>query len=158
MTTTLAEIAATPIGTIVRRQPVRVQPETTLGEVVATLREKGRGAVLVEDPAGRITGIFSERDLMLRVDHADPTWTALPVQSVMTPGPRTIREDEPIENALNIMLTGGHRHLPIVDAAGGLVGIVSVRDILIHIVGFFPADFINLPPDPEREASGLWGG
>jgi CBS domain-containing protein len=157
MTTTLAEIAATPIGTIARRDPVRVRPETTLGEVVAALREKVRGAVLVEEQ-GRITGIFSERDLMLRVDHSDPTWTALPVMTVMTPGPRTIREDEPIEDALNIMLTGGHRHLPIVDAAGGLLGIVSVRDILIHIVGFFPADFLNLPPDPEREASGLWGG
>ena len=41
MTTTLPEIAATPIGTIVRRLPVRVTPETTLGEVVAALREKG---------------------------------------------------------------------------------------------------------------------
>ncbi len=158
MTTTLAEIAATPIGTIVRRQPVRVQPDTTLGEVVAALREKVRGAVLVEDQAGHITGIFSERDLMLRVDHTDPAWTAVTVKTVMTPNPRTIRENEPIEDALNVMLTGGHRHLPIVDAEGALVGIVSVRDILIHIVGFFPADFINLPIDPEREASGLWGG
>ncbi len=157
MTTTLAEIAATPIGTIVRRQPVCVQPTTTLGEVVDALRDKRRGAVLVVDQ-GRITGIFSERDLMLRVDHSNPAWTALPVKDVMTPEPRTVREEEQIEDALNVMLTGGHRHLPIVDAAGALVGIVSVRDILIHIVGFFPADFINLPPDPEREASGLWGG
>lgn len=157
MTTTLAQIAATPIGTIVRRQPVLVRPDTTLGEVVATLREKGRGAVLVEEQ-GRITGIFSERDLMLRVDHSDRAWTRVAVGEVMTPSPRTIREDEPIEDALNLMLTGGHRHLPIVDAGGALLGIVSIRDILIHIVGFFPADFINLPPDPEREASGLWGG
>ena len=157
MTTTLAQIAETPIGTIVRRQPVRMPPDTTLGEVVATLRDKGRGAVLVEE-AGRITGIFSERDVMLRIDHADPSWTSRPVHEVMTRAPRTIREDEPIESALNLMLTGGHRHLPIVDAAGALIGIVSIRDILIHIVGFFPADFINLPPDPEHESSGVWGG
>ena len=157
MTTTLAQIAATPIGTIVRRLPVRVTPETTLGALVATLREKGRGAVLVEE-GDRISGIFSERDLMLRVDHGDPSWTGRPVREVMTRAPRTIREDEPIEDALNIMLTGGHRHLPIVDAAGALLGIVSIRDILIHIVRFFPADFINVPPDPEHESSGVWGG
>ena len=157
MTTTLVQIAATPIGTIARRLPVCVTPETTLGELVASLREKRRGAVLVED-GGTISGIFSERDLMLRVDNGDPSWTARPVREVMTPAPRTIREDEPIENALNIMLTGGHRHLPIVDTAGALVGIVSIRDILIHIVGFFPGDFINLPPDPDHEASGVWGG
>ena len=157
MTATLAQIAATPIGTIARRLPVRVTLETTLGEVVATLREKGRGAVLVEEN-NRIAGIFSERDVMLRIDHADPSWTNRPVREVMTRAPRTIREDEPIEDALNIMLTGGHRHLPIVDEAGTLLGIVSIRDILVHIVGFFPADFINLPPDPEHESSGVWGG
>jgi predicted transcriptional regulator len=95
---------------------------------------------------------------MLRVDHTDPSWAARAVGDVMTRAPRTIGENEAIEDALNIMLTGGHRHLPIVDGAGALLGIVSVRDILIHIVGFFPADFVNLPPDPEREASGLWGG
>ena len=157
MATTLAEIAATPIGTIVRRLPVRVAPQTSLGEVVAALREKGRGAVLVEED-GRITGICSERDVMLRIDHGDPSWTARPVREVMTRAPRTIREDEQIEDALNTMLTGGHRHLPIVDAAGALLGIVSIRDILVHVVGFFPADFINLPPDPDHEASGVWGG
>ncbi|HEU5056772.1 MAG TPA: CBS domain-containing protein [Kofleriaceae bacterium] len=156
-TTTLTEIAATPIGTIARRQPVRVTPDTTLGEVVGALLEKGRGAVLVEED-GRIVGICSERDVMLRVDHGDPAWTKRPVREVMTGEPRTIREGEPIEDALNIMLTGHHRHLPIIDAAGGLVGIVSIRDVLIHIVGFFPADFINLPPDPDHEASGVWGG
>ncbi len=157
MTTTLAQIAQTRIGTIARRQPVRVTPATPLGEVVAALREQGRGAVLVEEQGG-IVGIFSERDLMLRVDHADPAWIARPVSEVMTRTPRTIGEDAQIEDALNLMLTGGHRHLPIVDAAGALLGIISIRDILIHIVGFFPADFLNLPPDPEREASGLWGG
>lgn len=157
MATTLTAIAETPIGQIVRRLPVRVSPDTFLGEVINALREQGRGAVLVEE-AGGIVGIFSERDVMLRVDHSDPSWQTRPVREVMTKVPRTIREDQPIEDAINLMLTGGHRHLPIVDAGGKLVGIVSIRDILIHIVGFFPEDFINLPPDPEREASGLWGG
>jgi CBS domain-containing protein len=157
VTTTLAQIAATPIGTIARRQPVRARPATTLGEAVAALREKGRGAVLVEED-GRIVGILTERDVMLRVDHGDPAWTARPVGEVMTTALRTVREDEPIEEAVNLMLAGGHRHLPIVDRAGQLLGVVSIRDILIHIVGFFPADFINLPPDPAREARGLWGG
>ena len=157
MATTLTAIAQTPIGQIVRRQPVRVSPDAFLGEVIAALRERGRGAVLVEEN-GQVTGIFSERDVMLRIDHGDPAWQSRQVRDVMTKVPRTIREDQPIEDAINLMLTGGHRHLPIIDAGGQLVGIVSIRDILIHIVGFFPADFINLPPDPEREASGLWGG
>jgi CBS domain-containing protein len=157
MATTLPQIAATPIGQIVRREPVRVGPDTLLGEVVSQLRERGRGAVIVEDQTG-LVGIFSERDLMLRVDHGDPSWPSRPVRELMTRAPRTIRDDQEIEKALNLMLTGRHRHLPIVDGNDALLGIVSIRDLLIHIVGFFPDEFLNLPPDPEREARGPWGG
>lgn len=157
MATTLTEVAATPIGSIKRRPAVRVRPDFPLGEVVHLLRKHGRGSVLIEDE-GRVVGICGERDLMLRVDHGNPAWEARQVREVMTPMPHTIREDAPIEDAINQMLTGGYRHLPIVDAAGALLGIVSIRDLLIHIVGFFPAEFVNLPPDPGREASGPWGG
>jgi CBS domain-containing protein len=155
--TTLADVAATPIGSIKRRPAVTVGPDFPLGEVVHQLGKHRRGSVLVEE-GGRAVGICGERDIMLRVDHGDPAWVERPVREVMTPAPRTIREDEKIEDAINLMLAGGYRHLPIVDAAGTLLGIVSIRDLLVHIVGFFPAEFVNLPSTPGREASGPWGG
>jgi CBS domain-containing protein len=155
--TTLKEIATTRIGTIKRREPVRVRPDTTLGDVVAQLGARGRGAVIVEDDTG-VVGIFSERDVMLRVDHSNAAWTQRAVSEVMTAVPNTIRTDQTIDDSLNLMLTGGYRHLPIVDPDGALVGLVSVRDILVHIVGFFPDEFVNLPSDPEHEARGPWGG
>lgn len=154
---TLAEVADTPIGSIKRRQAVRVSPDFPLGEVVHQLRKHGRGSVVVEE-GGRAIGICGERDLMLRVDHSDPRWIERPVREVMTPAPRTIREDEKIEDAINLMLAGGYRHLPIVDATGTLLGIVSIRDLLVHIVGFFPDEFVNLPSDPSHESRGPWGG
>jgi CBS domain-containing protein len=157
MPKTLAEIASTPIGDIARRPPVRVSPDTPLSDVVRELRERNRGAVIVEDAAG-IVGIFSERDVMARVDHASPTWQSMPVSEVMTRSPRTIRVDARIEESINLMVTGDYRHLPLVDESNKVVGIVSIRDILAHIVSFFPGDFLNLPPDPEREARSLWGG
>jgi CBS domain-containing protein len=156
-TASLSAIAATKIGEIARRAPVRVGPSTPLGECVARLCEHGRGAVVVEE-AGRPVGIFTERDLMLRVDHGKPGWWEGPVEPVMTRSPRTARADQTIEEVLNLMLAGNYRHLPIVDPDGGLAGIVSVRDVLVHIVGFFPADFVNLPPDPDHEASQPDGG
>lgn len=154
---TLAAVADTAIGSIKRRQAVRVAPDFPLGEVVHQLRKHGRGSVVVEE-GGRAIGICGERDLMLRVDHSDPRWIERPVREVMTPAPRTIREDEKIEEAINLMLAGGYRHLPIVDASGALLGIVSIRDLLVHIVGFFPDEFVNLPPDPTRESRNPWGG
>lgn len=155
--TKLRDIAATPIAEIARRDPVRVPPTADLGEVAARLREHGRGAVVVEDESG-IIGIFSERDMMKRVDHGDRSWRGMPVREVMTASPKTISGQQTIADAINLMLAGKYRHLPIVDEAAGLVGIVSIRDLLAHIVDFFPKEFVNLPLDPDHEASGPWGG
>jgi CBS domain-containing protein len=76
----------------------------------------------------------------------------------MTPAPTTVRPEQTIDDSLNLMLTGHHRHLPLVDAGGELIGVVSIRDLLVHIAGLFPQDFLNLPPDPDHETSGRWGG
>ena len=41
---------------------------------------------------------------------------------------------------------------------GGPVGILSVRDIVRHIAEHYPKEFLNLPPDPQKEARARWGG
>ena len=50
--------------------------------------------------------------------------------TVMTPFPRTVHEDTPIEEALRIMRVGKFRRLPVVDGTGRLQGVVSLDDIL----------------------------
>ena len=44
--------------------------------------------------------------------------------------PRTIREDKPLSYALQFMADGGFRHVPVTDASGAPVGMVSARDAL----------------------------
>ena len=154
---TLAEIAATAIDEVPHRLAVRVTPDTSLIEVVSQLREHRRGAVIVEDETG-IVGIFTERDVMKRIDHTDQAWHTMKVSEVMTASPKTIRTNQTISDAINAMMVGMFRHLPMVDADGKPAGIVSIRDILMHIVEFFPKEFVNLPPDPEHEANAPWGG
>lgn len=153
----LEEIAGTSISEVSHRKPVRVGPDATLIDVVTQMREKHRGAVVVEDDTG-VIGIFTEGDLRYRVDHTDQSWHATRVADIMTRAPRTIRTDQTIHDAINTMLVGTFRHLPLVDADGRPAGIVSIRDILSHLVDFFPQEFVNLPPDPEHEAKAPWGG
>ncbi len=157
MTTRLAEIAAMPLSGIERSKPLRVAPDTSVLAVVETLRQNKATAVLVERD-GALVGIFTERDLMSRVDHNDPAWQTRPVSEVMTKAPKTIRLDQTLEDALNLMLVGVYRHLPSVNAAGETTGVISILDLLVHITEFFPEEFSNLPVDPEHEASGRWGG
>lgn len=154
----IQEIAATLVSELTLRDPVRVQPDTELFTVVAKLREVRSGAALVEDDSGALAGIFTERDLMRRVDHKNFDWHKQPVSSVMSERPRTIKSDESLAGALESMGTGGFRHLPIVGDDQRALGLLSIRDILSYVVEHFPEEFINLPSDPDHEMSGRWGG
>ena len=86
------------------------------------------GALPVVDE-GRLVGIFTERDALVRVlaQCRDPKTTL--VGEVMTVNPQTIGPDHPLSHALIRMHDGGFRHMPVVDD-GALIGVVSVRDAL----------------------------
>jgi CBS domain-containing protein len=153
--TTLSQVRATKIAEVKRRPPAVVRPTTPMGEVVAEIRKMNRGSVLIVDD-GSVVGIFTERDLMTRINHTGD-WQSTPVAEVMTERPVTIRPDQTIADAVNLMVVGGYRHLPLVDE-GSLIGLLSIRDLLRYIVLFFPKEFLNQPSDPSGEPSSPWGG
>jgi len=99
-------------------------------ETVRAMVERNIGAVPVIH-SGKLVGIFSERDLMRRVvaEGRDPSATCM--AEVMTDDPLTISTNEELENCLTLMRRHGFRHLPVCHE-GQLVGIVSLRDILLH--------------------------
>jgi len=99
-------------------------------ETVRAMVERNIGAVPVLHN-GTLVGIFSERDLMRRVvaEGRDPRSTCM--AEVMTDDPLTINTHEDLENCLALMRRHGFRHLPVC-YEGHLVGMVSLRDILLH--------------------------
>lgn len=143
-------VAAT-IGDLVPRTHARVEVDAPLSTVVEEMLSKGRGAVLVED-AGALVGIFTERDLLDRVDHTSPTWSDGLVKDVMTPYPMVARTTDSLAEALRRLTEGRRRHLPIVDDRGHVTGLVSIRDILSYVASRFPEEMMNLPPDPTHES------
>jgi CBS domain-containing protein len=102
----------------------------TVLETVRVMVERNIGAVPVLHN-GKLVGIFSERDLMKRVvaEGCDPRSTCL--AEVMTDDPLTVNMHEEIENCMTLMRRHSFRHLPVCHE-GHLVGIVSLRDILLH--------------------------
>ena len=105
---------------------------STVTEAVAAMRESGAGYVLVAD-AGRILGIFTERDLLGRVLAAGRAPGDTAVESVMTPDPVVLRQDDSLATAINKMVMGYFRHIPLVDAAGRVRGVTSSHDLLRHL-------------------------
>ena len=152
----IEQVASMTMAQIPSREPVRVPPEARLGDVVSLMRNLKQGAALVVDQ-GALVGIFTERDLLRRVDHRSLAWRDLPVSEVMTKRPKVIREDDIVAEALRKMDSGKFRHMPVVRGKEP-IAIVSIRDLLAYLAARFPADFINLPPTPEKEAREPWGG
>lgn len=105
-------------------------PEDTVQMVAGYMKEHGQGAVLVVSPdGGELLGICTERDLAFKVLAAGLAPTT-PVGKVMTPDPQAVGPDKPFGHVLHMMYEGGFRHMPVVDAAGHPLGLVSSRDAL----------------------------
>jgi CBS domain-containing protein len=102
----------------------------TVLETVRAMVEYNIGAVPVMH-SGKLVGIFSERDLMKRVvaEGFDPRSTCL--AEVMTDDPLTVSPHEELENCMALMRRHSFRHLPVCHD-GQLVGVVSLRDVLLH--------------------------
>ena len=114
---------------VVRDQKITLLPPTAMVmDAVRLMAMKHVGAVIIGLDS-RIEGIFTERDLLMRVvaRGLDPDTT--PVVRVMTRDPETVSPDQDALDALNRMHDRGFRHLPVVDADSRVVGIVSIRDL-----------------------------
>lgn len=138
-------------------QPAVCVPESTpIREAIQLMLERQIGAVLVTRE-GRAVGIFTERDVLRRVASTGID-QGRPVGELMTPDPETLAPDDGIAFALNRMILGGYRHIPIVDDAGAPLAVLSLREVVSFIVSLLPARVLNLPPEPRLEAHSADGG
>jgi CBS domain-containing protein len=126
------------------KPPLCIPAETALGDVVALLRSNKVGCVLVVGADGKLSGIFSERDLLIKAMDSYESKKHLAVEQFMTREPVTERPDATIAFALNLMSSGGFRHLPLVDESNIPVGIISVKDVVDFIVERFTSSLLNL--------------
>lgn len=114
------------------RVPVLVRQDATVAEALHVLLDQEVGALLVVDETGQLAGIFSERDLLIKVAGASLPLDQLPVEQFMTTKPETVRATDTLAYALHKMDVGGYRHLPVVND-GKPIGILSVRDLIRHM-------------------------
>lgn len=122
------------IGSIGLKDPLVVRPEATLAECVEVLQRHKVGSLLVVDEQGKLVGIFTERDCILKVMGKVESLKGAVVRDFMTPNPVRERPEASIAFALNLMSHGGFRHVPIVDQDDVPIGIISVKDVVDHIV------------------------
>ena len=143
------------VAEIMDSDPVTVSPETSVEDVVRTLKEHELPGVPVVNGGGRCVGIVTEADLVLTDDNGDlhiPHYielmggivyleplrrfeerlrkaTASTAENMMTADPVTIEASASVREAAKIIVKGGHNRLPVVEH-GRLVGVVTRVDVL----------------------------
>ena len=95
---------------------------------------------------GSLTGILTERDILLKVTGKGYDFDVSVVDEFMSPNPETLTPEDSLAYALNKMHIGGFRNVPIVDDEYSPLGIIGITDIISIIADYFSTEIINLPP------------
>ena len=108
------------------RATVGLPPSASARQAAEVMCRENVGSVLIVD-AERLTGIFTERDMLCRVIAERRDAETTPLSEVMTPGPDTIAPENMAIDGLHKMHDGGYSHLPVV-SEGRVIGVISRRD------------------------------
>jgi CBS domain-containing protein len=115
-----------------KSKPFALRGEEMVSRAVKTMAEMNIGSVIVVDDNRKVRGIVTERDLLRRLlgGKLDPEKTSL--SAIMTSEPLSARIDDEHSDWLRLMSNKRFRHLPVVDAEGRLVNVMSQGDFVSH--------------------------
>jgi CBS domain-containing protein len=144
-----------PTSVLSRRIPMVFTEGDTVRTAVRAMQAEHRGVVLISEDGTRQTpliGIFTERDVLIRVVGGGVDPSTICLREVMIKSPESLPRTAPVASVLNKMSVGGFRHVPIVDNRGRPVFVVAMRDVVEYLVDSFPSQVLNLPPEdgPDR--------
>jgi len=111
------------------RAVVTARPEALISDVAVKLAAKRIGAVVIVGEAGKVVGIFSERDLVRLIADKGSAALQSPVSEAMTRDIVTCDEDATVDEMMGLMTAGHFRHLPVI-SGGALVGLISIGDVV----------------------------
>lgn len=146
---TFTAISTESVRSLEPARPITLEPGDTLQMAIELMQQKKIGAVVVVENQ-RPVGVFTERDVLVRVVGKVADLSAVRLRGYMTANPVCLRIDDSIAYALNQMTVGGFRHIPIIDAQGRATGIISVRDIADYMASLVPEEVYNIRPEPLR--------
>jgi len=110
--------------------PVTVKYDATVMEAVRVMKEKNVASLIVVDDEGRVLGVVTAKDIVLRVlaNKLDPE--SVIMAEVVSKPVTVVEPDAPLKYVINMMIGTGHGHIPVIDSAGRPIGIVTVDDVL----------------------------
>lgn len=121
--------------------PVSVPLTATVAQAIEAMLQHGVGAAVIVDENNVVAGIFTERDVLRKVALTGKAPKTIEVREVMTTPVIMATQDTSDAEALEVMVREHHRHLPIVDDHGRLLGLLSIRHLLQARIDDLTAQF-----------------
>lgn len=139
-----------PISAMCRQQTLAMLPPSAkISEAISLMQTRRIGGVIIV-VEGKLAGIVTERDVLMKVVGSEIDVNRDAVEKIMTHNPEALMLDDQLAYLLNTMRVGGFRHVPIVDQHNRPIHLISVRDVLAYIVDHFTQEIINIPSQPFR--------
>jgi len=142
-------LANTALSEVVSQPPLMVSASTTLADTIHLMQRERRACILVMENDG-LAGIFTERDILMKVAGQPLDLVHTPVSMSMTPDPFTLPADANVAFALSKMVLEGFRHIPLVDDAGRPTAVVSMRNLIEYLGEIYSRELLTMPPDPNQ--------
>lgn len=114
---------------VMTRNPRTVMPSTTLKDAALVMRDEDTGIVPVCDESGKLLGVLTDRDMVVRAFAFDKVPGAMRVADIMSDDVEACTEEESVHEILELMGRNQIRRVPVVDRDDRLIGIISMGDI-----------------------------
>ncbi|ANK91761.1 MULTISPECIES: CBS domain-containing protein [Rhizobium] len=111
------------------RDVITAGPNTTVAEAAAILSKKKIGAIVVVGMENRISGMFTERDLVHAIAKHGKDSLDQPLSQVMTSKVYRCHEETTVNELMELMTSRRFRHVPV-ESNGKLAGIISIGDVV----------------------------
>ena len=133
-------------------RPRCVTPETPVTEAAQLMATEDVGSLPILD-GERVVGVVTDRDIVTRAVAKQKNPQGMPVREIASTDPVTVRADEDLSEALNLMASHQVRRLPVVDEDDNLVGVLAQADVAVgakeKAVGEMVAAISETPPGPR---------
>jgi CBS domain-containing protein len=123
------------IGNCCVRDVTTVASGATVAEASTLMRQKHIGALVIVDSGGKPVGMLTDRDIVIEVVATGLAPEAVKVSEIVQRQLVPVSAEATLAEAVRLMSVNGVRRMPVVDAGGRLVGIISLDDVLRHLVG-----------------------
>ncbi|MCC6045572.1 MAG: CBS domain-containing protein [Ignisphaera sp.] len=113
--------------------PICVTTKVTVYEAVKVMEKHNIASLIVVDENGIVYGVVTAKDIVIRVLAKGLDPKSMKISEILSRPVTVVESDTPLKDVVNLMIGTGHGHVPVVNKAGKVLGIITIDDVLKYV-------------------------